>query len=161
MNKALGLWGWRDTLHYRPWNTAMCHRCQYTTGRGSTCVCWKQFANKSTQSTFTENRSEQLMETLPWTSLECSLTKWNRTVQNLRPMLFSNSESTDLCKWSLFCVTLSSKLSKTSHPSWPCCWNAYSLCGKQVKFQFFDENQSLNTSPIWHQNCFLCPFPLG
>lgn len=60
---------------------------------------------------------------------------------------------------SLFCDTLSSKLSKTSHPSLAG-QSPYVLYRKWVKLHFVMRTRVSTPSPS-HQNCFFCPFLSG
>lgn len=69
------------------WNRAICNLCQYTTGWGNNYVSVGD--NLPTNPLKHPYCSEQLIETMLWTSLECPLTRGNRTEQYLLLVSFS------------------------------------------------------------------------
>lgn len=135
------------------WNRTICNLCQSTTGWGNNYVSVGD--NLPTNPPKHPYCSEQLMETMLWTSVECPLTTGNRTEQHLRPVSFSQlleHRSTNGLYSVLNCLTFHPSLLGQS---------PYVLYGKWVKLQLWNENHSLNTITSWHQNCFLCPIPFG
>lgn len=105
MIQALRLREWRDTFHSRPCAISINILLDGWIATSLLGTIYQQIHPSYLSG------SEQLMETMPWISVECALTmEQNGTEQNSTSSLcyFHNSGSTDLCKWSLFCITLSS-----------------------------------------------------